>query len=345
MNDSLMGNPGVKRVLDGLTNPAHPVPPRALIVNADGEPLWDSGDTTLPLALTGITKLFTLAMVLREIDRGALSLDTTLGEVLPADTVRGLCVVGADDHSFSVTMENLLRHQSGIVDYMRPGRHSQRSLELQFLEHDRAWTLDQALEIVKHYPGIHVPGQSSRAHLSSTNHLLLGAVLQETTGMSFEQLIQLRVVGSLGLSKTYVFSSEHFDKYFTLSPIHSGSRVIRIPQALASSSADGAIISTPQDTLTFSRAFWNGEIFRDSWLPQLGLGHAKCEKSVRMGLGMMVAPARRGKPPIEGYSGIAGCAVGVDVDKGHHAFLTTFQWSSPTSSFAAVASLLRSARA
>ena len=87
------------------------------------------------------------------------------------------------------------------------------------------------------------------------------------------------------------------------------------------------------------------EIFRDSWLPQLGLGPAKCEKSLRMGLGMMVAPARRGKPPIEGYSGIAGCAVGVDVDKGHHAFLTTFQWSSPTSSFAAVASLLRSTRA
>ncbi len=94
MNDSLMGNASVKRVLDGLINPAHPVPPRALIVDADSEPLWDSGDTTLPLALTGITKLFTLAMVLREIDRGALSLDTTLGEVLPADTVRGLCVVG-----------------------------------------------------------------------------------------------------------------------------------------------------------------------------------------------------------------------------------------------------------
>ncbi|MEK9599602.1 MAG: serine hydrolase domain-containing protein [Pontimonas sp.] len=343
VNDSLMGNPGVS-VLDRLTNPAHPVPPRALIVNANGEPLWDSGDTTLPLALTGITKLFTLAMILREIDRGALSLDTTLGEVLPADTVRGLCVVGTDDHSFSITIENLLRHQSGIVDYMRPGRHSQRSLEQQFLEHDRPWTLDQALEIVRHYPGIHVPGQSSRAHLSSTNHLLLGAVLQETTGMNFEQLIQLRVVGSLGLSNTYVFSSEHFDKYFTLSPIHSGSRVIRIPQALASSCADGAIISTPQDTLTFSRAFWNGEIFRDSWLPQLGLGHAKCEKSLRMGLGMMVAPARRGKPPIVGYSGIAGCAVGVDVDKGHHAFLTTFQWSSPPSSFAAVASLLQSTR-
>ncbi len=151
--------------------------------------------------------------------------------------------------------------------------------------------------------------------------------------------------GILGLSNTYVFSSEHFDKYFTLSPIHSGSRVIRIPQALASSSADGAIISTPQDTLTFSRAFRNGEIFRDSWLPQLGLGPTRCEKSLRMGLGMMVAPARRGKSPIVGYSGIAGCAVGVDVDKGHHAFLTTFQWSSPTSSFAAVASLLQSTRA
>ena len=341
MNDSLMRDTGVKRVLDGLTNPVHPASPRALIVRADGEPLWDSGDTTLPLALTGITTLFTLAMVLREIDRGALSLDTTLGEVLPADTVRGLCVVGDDDHSFSITIENLLRHQSGIVDYTRPGRYPLRSLEQQFLDHDRSWTLEQALEIAKHYPGLHIPGSSTRAHLSSTNHLLLGAVLQETTGMSFEQLIQLRIVGSLGLKNTYVYTSEHFDKYFTLSPIYSGSRVVRIPQALASSSADGAIISTPQDTLTFSRALWNGEIFRDDWLPELETGLARSEKSLKIGLGVMVAGARRRMAPIVGYSGIAGCALGVDVERGHHAFLTTFQWSSVSTSFADVSSVLR----
>jgi hypothetical protein len=44
--------------------------PRALVVNGEGETLLDWGDTSLPLALGGLTRLFTLAMVLRDIDRG-----------------------------------------------------------------------------------------------------------------------------------------------------------------------------------------------------------------------------------------------------------------------------------
>lgn len=334
-------NAGAERYLGRLENSAHAVPPRALVLDSEGRTLFDSGDTTLPLALAGVTKLFTVAMVLREIDRGALSLDTPLGDILPADTVRGLCVVGGEDYSFSITIEHLLSHRSGIVDYMRPGRYKLRSLVQQFLEHDRSWSLDQALEIAKHYPGMNKPGAGSRARHSSTNYLLLGAVLHDTTGMPFDELIRLRVVGSLGLANTYVYGPDHYEKYFTLSPVHLGSRVVRIPQALASSGADGAIVSTAHDALTFLRAFWRGELFQDSWIPRLSAPTTASSASPRMGLGVMVAPSRPGKSMVVGHSGVSGAAIALDTKRGHYAFLTNFQWSPLASSFDNVVGLLR----
>ena len=341
MSDTAADQSRALGYLDRVKNSSHPTTPRALVVDSEGRTLLDTGDTSLPLALTGVTKLFTLAMVLREIDRGALTLDTPLGDVLPADTVRGLCVVHGEDHSFSVTIEHLVRHQSGIVDYMRPGRAHLRPLVQQFLDHDRAWSLDQALEIAKHYPGLNRPGSTSKAQYSSTNYLLLGAVLQDTTGMRFEELIRLRVVGSLGLENTYVYGPDYYDKYFTLSPIHRGSQIVRIPQALASSGADGAIVSTPKDSLTFLRAFWRGDLFHESWIPQLTQRTLACDASPRMGLGVMVRPSRWGKSLAVGHSGISGVAIAVEPRTGRYGCVTTSQWSPLASGFENVTGLLR----
>ncbi len=341
MSTPVTSNAGAERYLGRLENSAHPVPPRALVVDSEGHTLFDSGDATLPLALAGVTKLFTVAMVLREVDRGALTLDTPLGDILPADTVRGLCVVGGVDRSFSITIEHLLSHRSGIVDYMRPGRDKLRSLTQQFLEQDRSWSLDQALEIAKHYPGMNTPGAGSHAHHSSTNYELLGAVLHDTTGMPFDELIRLRVVGSLGLAHTYVYGPDHYEKYFTLSPVHLGSSVVRIPQALASSGADGAIVSTAHDALRFLQAFWRGELFQDSWIPRLSATTAASSASPRLGLGVMVAPPRLGKPMVLGHSGVSGAAIALDTTTGISAFLTNFQWSPLPSSFDNVVGLVR----
>ena len=341
MSDTEINTARALRFLEGLPRTPE-ASPRALVVDSAGDTIFQSGDATLPLALAGVTKLYTLAMVLREVDRGALSLDTPMSDILPSDTVRGLCVVGGQDHSGSITIEHLLSHRSGIVDYMRPGSSKLRSLVDQFLEHDRGWSLDQALEIARHYPGMAKPGKSRTARYSSTNYLLLGAILQETTGMSFEELIRLRVVNSLGLDATYVFGPDHYERYFTLSPVYLGSRVVRIPQALASSGADGAIVSTPRESLTFLRAFWTGELFDGSWIPRLSKPTTQSTASPRMGLGAMVMPEQGRKPMIVGHSGITGAAMGIDRSTQRSVFLTNFQWSPLATSFERMAGLARS---
>ena len=124
--------------------------PRAFITDADGSPLLDWGDTTLPVIVTGLTKLVTIAMILREFDRGAMAPDTPVSELLSEDVLSGLCVVRDQDYSSTLTVEHLLSHRSGIVDFLEPPAKKVRSLFGQALIRDRAWTLDQALEIAKH---------------------------------------------------------------------------------------------------------------------------------------------------------------------------------------------------
>jgi len=331
----------VRRLLDALPTPGGTVTPRAFVAGADGSVLFDSGDTTLPITLSGVTKLYTLAMVLREIDRGALTLDTPVGELLPSDIMRGLCVYGGKDYSFSITVDQLLSHRSGIVDYMNPGSRKGRGFTQQLLEHDRGWSFEQALEISRHYPGLYPPGARSRANFSSTNYLILGAMLQETTGMKFEDLVQLRIVSPLDLQGTYVYGPQHYDKYFTITPVHRGPRVVRVPQGLASSGADGAIISTPRDTVAFFRAFWGGELCDGSWIPPLTESILPLRQSPRMGRGVMMARPGFRTPAVIGLSGISGVAAGVQPETKAFACVASHQWSTRKEAFALLTQVLR----
>ena len=177
---------------------AHPSSkPRALIVDKQGTPLLASGEQTLPVVLSGVTKLFTLGMILREFERGAMSPDTPVADVLAQETIEGLCVRDDVDHSDNLTVEHLISHRSGIVDYYQPGSRNTLSFRHQSEHRDRSWTDAQALEIARHYPAHFVPGAKNRVRFSNTNYLLLGAILQQSTGMSFDQLVNLRITGPL----------------------------------------------------------------------------------------------------------------------------------------------------
>ena len=286
--------------------------PRAFITDSDGSPLLDWGDTTLPVIVTGVTKLVTIAMILREFDRGAMAPETPVSELLPEDVLAGLCVVGDRDHSPALTVEHLLSHRSGIVDFLEPPAKNVKSVFGQALIRDRAWTLDQALEIAKHYPGLFTPGARKKVHYSNTNYALLGAILQESTGMTFEQLVNLRVVTSLGFKSTYVFTPSHVDRYFSLAPLHRGSEVLRLPRVLGSLGAAGGLVTTPQEMARFLRAFWSDELFGPQWREYLVADALKVDGGIRMARGLMITSGPSRMSGMIGQAGATGSAALVD---------------------------------
>jgi D-alanyl-D-alanine carboxypeptidase len=295
--------------------------PRALIIDGDGNVAVNWGETTLPVILAGVTKLFTLAMVLREIDRGAMGLETPLGDLLPPETIDGLCVVRNIDYASAVTVEQLLSHRSGIVDYYEPHSKKTLPLRIQSMYRDRAWSDAQALEIARHYPAVFAPGPHKKVHLSSTNYLLLGQILQASTGMTFDQLISLRVTGPLGLKKTVAFTSAHYETYFSIAPLHLNQKPLRVPRTLASFGPVGSIISTARDMTQFLQAFARGELFSQEWTPYLRTPLASFSQRVTLGNGVMIPRSFGRESSLYGQSGSSGTAALIDSKTGAVGFL------------------------
>jgi CubicO group peptidase (beta-lactamase class C family) len=295
--------------------------PRAFVADAAGSALLDWGDTTLPVIVTGVTKLVTLAMIFREFDRGALAPDTPVSELLPEDILAGLCVVKGKDLSTGLTVEHLISHRSGIIDFLEPSAGGVRSLLSQALIRDRSWTTKQALEIAKHYPGLFVPGARNKAHYSNTNYALLGAILQESTGMTFDQLVTLRVVNPLGLKGTYVFAPHHFDKYFSLAPLQRGTEVLRLPRALASLGATGGLVTTAQDMTRFLRAFWAQELFGPQWLEYMRSEPLTIQPGLMMARGVMTMKGRSKATRMFGHAGSSGAGALIDPETGTFGFI------------------------
>ena len=286
--------------------------PSALIADVSGTTLEESGNTTTPLILGGVTKLYTLSMILREFDRGALSPDTRAAHILPDSLLRGICTIGGKDYSNDITITHLLGHQSGITDYFAHPHRGALSLLKQVADRDRSWTLEQALELAKHCPGRFRPGFGNRVHYSDTNYQILGAILKTTTGLSFEQLLDIRISGPLGLKRTSVFTRERSEKYYELAPVTWKKELLHSPEALASFRADGAIVANSTDVVTFLRAFWSGRLFDESWVPKLWAHTRPLYPGISLGTGVMTYSLGRSRTPLVGHSGMTGAYAVVD---------------------------------
>ncbi len=160
------------------------------------------------LDIASITKSFTAALVWREIEAGRLALDA------PLPAIDGL--PGAD----RFTVRDLLGHRSGLVGY-RPVAGDFDGLDVRTL---LARVLAEPLEFE--------PG--SFQHYSSSNALLLGVLLEEMTGRSYEDLLRTELLEPLGLDSTF------------------------LGQTLADGWATGGIHSTVDDLLD-----WGAALLRD----------------------------------------------------------------------------------
>jgi CubicO group peptidase (beta-lactamase class C family) len=292
---------------------------RAYGESRSGDVVFTQGDPTLPLALTGITSVFLLAMVLRDIDRGAISRDTLISDVLPSTYAHGLCVVKGSDYSGSITVGHLVAGSSGIPDFFDPPAKGIRALRAQLEQADRSWSLLEALELARHYPGVCVPG-TRKGHHSSTNQLLIGELLQETTGMGLPALLELRVTKPLGLNSTYFFSDEHHSTFFTLAPIRHKDTVVHIPRGLSSLGAAGGIVSTPRETVRFLHALRTGAVFHSDWWDAIQADPTSFGFS----------PSGRAKSLVT-VSGISGVSAGFDTRSHHAAVVATNQWGGAES--------------
>ena len=110
-----------------------------------------------------ITKNYTAAMILQLVDRGELTLDTTLDTYFPDMQNAG-----------QITIEQMLRHQSGLVNF------SSLPDYMEYFTNDRS--RDDMLELFESIGTSFKPGENTE--YSNTSYVLLGYIIEEMTGMT-----------------------------------------------------------------------------------------------------------------------------------------------------------------
>lgn len=146
---------------------------------AEGQPM--AAET--PHVIGSVTKTFVAAATLALVDDGTLTLDATMGDLLPA--YRAVPP--------QVTVRQLLEHRSGIADLFNPAT----TLAIE-TSPDWPWSPDQVLATVG--DPVHLP--EAGWTYSNTNYLLLAMIVERVGGQALADQLAARFLGPLGMADT-----------------------------------------------------------------------------------------------------------------------------------------------
>ena len=197
------------------------------------------------LRIASVSKAFSAAVSLSLVDEGVLSLNDTIGERLP--------YLRRDWHR--VTLRELLAHTSGLPDFL-PSANKAATKSPAHAPPPR-----RLLEKFADRPPNFTPG--SKYEYSNSDNIVVGLMVQQATGVSYERALRLRVADPLGLSATRMAGG-------TLLPIpfiHGYARangLKDVSEQLAFGGwtwASGGVVSTQDDLNRFVRAYVGGSLF------------------------------------------------------------------------------------
>jgi CubicO group peptidase (beta-lactamase class C family) len=148
-------------------------------------------DLQTKFEIGSMTKQFTALLVLQFVNEGKIELDGHLSDYLP---------YYRKDTGNRVTIRELLSHTSGIPNFISaPG----------FLDGPASRTTYTVTDFAQKYCGGDLefePG--TRFHYSNSGYFLLGAVLEQVSGISYEQLLKDRIFKPVGMNDSGYAHSE-----------------------------------------------------------------------------------------------------------------------------------------
>jgi len=136
-----------------------------------------------------ITKQFTAVAVLQLVEQGKISLQDSVQKFIKDLPAKG----------YTITIENLLTHTSGIVDFTAKDDPDP------FIER-RDFTPEFLFNYIKNDPLHFKPG--SKYEYSNSNYLLLGYIIQLVSGENYHQYMAEHVLKPAGLEHT-LYAEEH----------------------------------------------------------------------------------------------------------------------------------------
>ncbi|MBX9747411.1 MAG: beta-lactamase family protein, partial [Hyphomonadaceae bacterium] len=199
-------------------------------------------DTKFNLASIG--KLFTSLAVLRLVDAGRLSLDSTLESVWPDYPNREVAA--------AVTIAQLLSHSAGVPNYV---------VEAMRTPPQSLVTLSDTLALFVNQPLTQTPG--ALFEYSNGGYIILGCLVEKLTGEDFFDHCRRTIFAPLGMRDTDAFRADDIVPNLAVGYL----RDLERPGVWRNNTFDvfrgtaaGGSYSTLDDLLSFANAFTRGEL-------------------------------------------------------------------------------------
>ncbi len=167
----------------------------AVLIGRDGQVFYKKGigmadielgvpnTTEMKFQIGSITKQFTATAIMQLAERGLLSVDDPITKHLteyPSET------------GDKITIHHLLTHTSGVTSYTSmPDVMERRAVEM---------TLEKLLALFKDLPLEFEPG--TKFNYSNSGYIILGAIIEEVSGMPYEDYMRENIFEPLGMENT-----------------------------------------------------------------------------------------------------------------------------------------------
>ena len=265
------------------------------------------GKTALsPIMTASIGKMYTTTCVLKLRVLKKLLLADPLGKYFEKSVLDGLHVYKGEDYSHKITIADLLFQNSGLPDIFEEGGAKKAAIAT-----DTFLSFDEKLVRMKKLKPHFVPGTEDKAYYSDFNFDLLGIIIEQVAEMPLEKVYQEFIFNPLGLTKTYLPTSENEfipNVYYKNESIHR-------PKTILSHRAGGACVSTTRETMLLLKSFFDGTLFPINIFKYLTT-YRKLQFNmtpIRYGGGFMYIPIGglstlfKGNGELVGHSGSTGC--------------------------------------
>ena len=247
-----------------------------------------TGDTRFRIG--SITKLFTAVAVMQLVERQQLSLDDTLARFAPSFP-----------SAASITVRDLLLHRSGIANYFDAALANGSA--------QKPTTPPEILLSMAVKPLLSAPG--SAFEYSNTNYVLLGQIVERTSGLPLHEYYRTKIFEPAGMTQTFAGtppSGVPLATGYVSSP--DGTDAPADPGDISWYYACGDAWSTASDLARFDVALMNGVLIRSTTLQAMiaaaqpsTLGHR-----IDYGLGIMRSPSGGDDSLVGHHGGLPGFA-------------------------------------
>ncbi|MCB0282438.1 MAG: serine hydrolase [Calditrichaeota bacterium] len=242
-----------QKIDDLLKNYQGQVPGASLIIIKEGKILLKKGyglanlehkspvESNSTFRLASVTKQFTAMCIMILEEQGKLSYDTKLTDIFP----------DFPEYGNQITIENILRHTSGLIDYesLLPD-----TMQGQVLDKD-------VLQLMKEQDSTYFePGL--KYQYSNTGYAVLAMIIEKLSGISFADFLKQNIFGPLAMDNSVAFVkgvSEVPHRSYGYAVSDSGF-VFRDQSSTSAVLGDGGIYTNVEDMFKWDQALYTDKL-------------------------------------------------------------------------------------